>query len=87
MNYQDMLAIFQNAGYMGLYGGLDVEKPFSFFAIVDSEYIRGVVVWITVQKSKSTISEHISNIYKEGELKREDTRRNPEIPKFLQNLQ
>jgi len=23
---------------MGLYGGLDVEKPFSFFAIVDSEY-------------------------------------------------
>lgn len=38
MNYQDMLAIFQNAGYMGLYGGLDVEKPFSFFAIVDSEY-------------------------------------------------
>lgn len=29
---------FQNAGYMGLYGGLDVEKPFSFFAIVDSEY-------------------------------------------------
>lgn len=44
MNYKDMLAIFQNAGYMGLYGGLDVEKPFSFFAIVDSEYIRGVVV-------------------------------------------
>lgn len=38
MNYQDMLAIFQNAGYMGLYGGLDVEKTFSFFAIVDSEY-------------------------------------------------
>ena len=38
MNYQDMLDIFQNAGYMGLYGGLDVEKPFSFFAIVDSEY-------------------------------------------------
>ena len=38
MNYQDMLAIFQNAGYIGLYGGLDVEKPFSFFAIVDSEY-------------------------------------------------
>lgn len=38
MNYQDMLAIFQNAGYMGLYGGLDDEKPFSFFAIVDSEY-------------------------------------------------
>ena len=68
MNYQDMLAIFQNAGYMGLYGGLDVEKPFSFFAIVDSEYgmwiYKGVVVWITVQKSKSTISEHISNIYK-----------------------
>ena len=25
MNYQDMLAIFQNAGYMGLYGGLDVD--------------------------------------------------------------
>lgn len=38
MNYQDMLAIFQNAGYRGLYGGLDVEKQFSFFAIVDSEY-------------------------------------------------
>ena len=38
MNYQDMLAIFQNAGYMGLYGVLDVEKTFSFFAIVDSEY-------------------------------------------------
>ena len=34
MNYQDMLDIFQNAGYMGLYGGLDVEKTFSFFAIV-----------------------------------------------------
>ena len=33
-------------------------------------------------KAKSTISEHISNIYKQGELKREDTRRNPEIPKF-----
>ena len=32
MNYQDMLAIFQNAGYMGLYGGLDVEKPFSFLS-------------------------------------------------------
>ena len=38
MNYQDMLDIFQNAGYMGLYGGLDVDKTFSFFAIVDSEY-------------------------------------------------
>ena len=46
MNYQDMLAIFQNAGYMGLYGGLDVEKPFSFFAIVDSEY--GTVVAISI---------------------------------------
>lgn len=39
-------------------------------------------VWLTqeqmaelFQKSKSTISEHISNIYKEGELKREDTMR------------
>lgn len=39
-------------------------------------------VWLTqeqmaelFQKSKSTISEHISNIYKEGELKKEDTMR------------
>ena len=38
MNYQDMLAIFQNAGYMGLYGGLDVEKPFPFFAIEEWVY-------------------------------------------------
>ena len=36
MNYQDKLAKFQIAGGVGLYGGLDVEKPFSFFAIVDS---------------------------------------------------
>lgn len=51
MNYQDMLAIFQNAGYMGLYGGLDVEKPFSFFAIVDSEY--GIRI---IHKSQETLN-------------------------------
>ena len=56
MNYQDMLAIFQNAGYMGLYGGLDVEKPFSFFAIVDSEYgklyLDGTIqIWVDAENT------------------------------------
>ena len=29
---------FSKCRLYGTYGGLDVEKPFSFFAIVDSEY-------------------------------------------------
>ena len=52
-----MLAIFQNAGYMGLYGGLDVEKTFSFFAIdkpveYAKLYLDGTIqIWVDAENT------------------------------------
>ncbi len=49
-------------------------------------------VWLTIDqmselfgKSRSTINEHILNIYEEGELEEEATKRKSEFPIFLRN--
>jgi hypothetical protein len=65
------------------------ESEIEFFKTSDGKYqldikVVGDTVWVTQEqmtelfdKSKKTISEHINNVYKEGELEK-----NPTVRKF-----
>ena len=53
---------------------------------------EGETVWLTIddmaslfERSRSTINEHILNIFEEGELEKESSVRKSEIPIFLPN--
>lgn len=64
-------------------------KTFDNTVSIDVRF-EGETVWLTIddmaslfERSRSTINEHILNIFEEGELEKESSVRKSEIPIFL----